>query len=338
MDLFRKMFGKTSEEATEKEAPKATAIETPQSPVLKVEALIEPDGIDPTTQPVSVPPPKSKAQPAPRQLNDNVTQQLASDMLTTTNSSCITFGQSSDIGLVRSNNQDAAMSFFFTSATADDRPDFGIFIVADGMGGHHDGEKASAIAAKTVTTHLTQNVYIPILGGNADIPPISEVMVTAVQKANNDIIKHVPEGGTTVTAVGVLGDLAYIAHVGDSRAYLITKDNIEQITRDHSLVQRLIELDQITQDEVHDHPQKNVLYRALGQNDNVEVDISTRRLPPNSRILICSDGLWGLVAEKDLFEIAMNHSDPQQACEKLVALANTNGGTDNITAIILKIS
>lgn len=338
MDLFRKMFGKTSEEAPEKETQKTPAVEIPQSPVVKMDAPIESDGIDPTTQPVSVPPPKPKAQPAPRQLNDNVTQQLASDMLTTTNSSCITFGQSSDIGLVRSNNQDAAMSFFFTSATADDRPDFGIFIVADGMGGHHDGEKASAIAVKTVTTHLTQNVYLPILSGNTDVPPISEVMVMAVQKANNDIIKHVPEGGTTVTAVGVLGDLAYIAHVGDSRAYLITKDNIEQITRDHSLVQRLIELDQITQDEVHDHPQKNVLYRALGQNDNVEVDISTRRLPPNSRVLICSDGLWGLITEKDLFEIAMNHTDPQQACEKLVALANTNGGTDNITAIILKIS
>jgi len=330
------MFGKTSEESTEKETPKAPVIETPQATVMN-DNPSDVEGLDPTTQPVSVPPPKPKAHLG-RQLNDNVTQQLASDMLATTNSSYITFGQSSDIGLVRSNNQDAAMSFFFTSATADDRPDFGIFIVADGMGGHHDGEKASAIAVKTVTTHLTQNVYLPILSGNTDVPPISEVMVSAVQKANNEIIKHVPEGGTTVTAVGVLGDLAYIAHVGDSRAYLITKDNIEQITRDHSLVQRLIELDQITQDEVHDHPQKNVLYRALGQNDSVEVDISTRRLPPNSRILICSDGLWGLITEKDLFEIAMNNTDPQQACEKLVALANTNGGTDNITAIILKIS
>ncbi len=336
MDLFRKMFGKTSEEAIEKETPKAPVIETPQATAMN-DNPSDVEGLDPTTQPVSVPPPKPKSQLA-RQLNDNVTQQLASDMLATTNSSYITFGQSSDIGLVRSNNQDAAMSFFFTSATADDRPDFGIFIVADGMGGHHDGEKASAIAVKTITTHLTQNVYLPILSGNTDVPPISEVMVSAVQKANSEIIKHVPEGGTTVTAVGVLGDLAYIAHVGDSRAYLITKDNIEQITRDHSLVQRLIELDQITQDEVHDHPQKNVLYRALGQNDSVEVDISTRRLPPNSRILICSDGLWGLITEKDLFEIAMNNTDPQQACEKLVALANTNGGTDNITAIILKIS
>jgi serine/threonine protein phosphatase PrpC len=336
MDLFRKMFGKTSEEASAKEMPKSQTAEVPQTPVANSQ-LAEVDGIDPTTQPVNVPPPVVKSAP-PRIIADNVTQQLASDLLTGSNSSHITFGQSSDIGLVRSNNQDAAMSFFFTSTTADDRPDFGIFVVADGMGGHHDGEKASAITAKTVTTHLTQNVYLPILGGNADVPPISEVMVTAVQKANSEIIKHVPEGGTTVTAVGVLGDLAYIAHVGDSRAYLVTKDNIEQITRDHSLVQRLIELDQITQDEMHDHPQKNVLYRALGQNDSVEVDITTRRLPPNSRVLICSDGLWGLVTEKDLFEIAMNNSDPQQACEKLVALANTNGGPDNISVILLKIS
>ncbi len=336
MDLFRKMFGKTSEEASEKEMLKSQTAEVPQIPVANSHPA-EVEGIDPTTQPVNVPPPVTKSAP-PRIIADNVTQQLASDLLTGSNSSHITFGQSSDIGLVRSNNQDAAMSFFFTSATADDRPDFGIFVVADGMGGHHDGEKASAITAKTVTTHLTQNVYLPILGGNTDVPPISEVMVAAVQKANSEIIKHVPEGGTTVTAVGVLGDLAYIAHVGDSRAYLVTKDNIEQITRDHSLVQRLIELDQITQDEMHDHPQKNVLYRALGQNDSVEVDITTRRLPPNSRVLICSDGLWGLVTEKDLFEIAMNNSDPQQACEKLVALANTNGGPDNISVILLKIS
>jgi len=342
MDLFRKMFGKTSEEATDKEVVKSqkpVVIEQPEiiASIENTEPVSDVEGIDPTTQPVSVPPPTPKA-PSQQIISDYVTQQLASDMLTTTNSSYIIFGQSSDVGLVRSNNQDATMSFFFTSATADERPDFGVFIVADGMGGHHDGEKASALAAKTVTNHLIQKFFMPILTGNSDVPPISEMMVTAVQKANSEIIKYVPEGGTTVTAVSVLGDLAYIAHVGDSRAYLITKDNIEQITRDHSLVQRLIELDQITQDEVHDHPQKNVLYRALGQNDSVEVDISTRRLPPNSRILICSDGLWGLLTEKDLFEIAMNNADPQQACEKLVALANTNGGTDNITAIILKIS
>lgn len=344
MDLFRKMFGKLSEEATNKEDAKPQrSVDEPQQQTTTNAgnndgmANADIEGIDPTTQPVSVLPSTPKA-PPPQAIGDYVTQHLSSDVLATTNSSFITFGQFSDVGLVRNNNQDATMSFFFTSLTADERPDFGVFIVADGMGGHHDGEKASSIAVKTVTNYLIQHVYMPILIGNTDVPPISEVMVSAVQKANSEIIKQVPEGGTTVTAVSVLGDLAYVAHVGDSRAYLITKDSIEQITRDHSLVQRLIELDQITRDEVQDHPQKNVLYRALGQNDNVEVDISTRRLPHNSRVLICSDGLWGLVTEKDLFEIAMNTPDPQQACEKLVALANSNGGTDNISIVLLKIS
>ena len=139
-------------------------------------------------------------------------------------------------------------------------------------------------------------------------------------------------------AVAIVGDLAHFAHVGDSRAYLITRDGLEQITRDHSLVQRLIELGQLTEEEAKDHPQKNVLYRALGQNESLEVDALTRRLPAESRLLICSDGLWGLVEEREIFEVAINTADPQQACNKLVDLANGGGGNDNITVIILKIS
>jgi protein phosphatase len=137
--------------------------------------------------------------------------------------------------------------------------------------------------------------------------------------------------------VAVIGDLAYVVHVGDSRVYLITKDGIEQITRDHSLVQRLIELGQLTQEEAGVHNQRNVLYRALGQSDQLEVDALTRRLPPNSRLMLCSDGLWNMVNEQEVIEIAMKHSNPQEACDKLVALANTHGGTDNITAILLQI-
>jgi len=126
--------------------------------------------------------------------------------------------------------------------------------------------------------------------------------------------------------------------VGDSRVYLITKENgVEQITRDHSLVQRLIELDQLTREEANVHPQKNVLYRALGQSDSLEVDALTRRLPPNSKIMLCSDGLWNMLNEDEIGEISLKSTNPQEACDKLVALANTHGGTDNITAIILQI-
>ncbi|MGQ9887076.1 MAG: PP2C family protein-serine/threonine phosphatase [Aggregatilineales bacterium] len=270
---------------------------------------------------------------------DVVTRPLQPEAVISTRNEHITFGQSTDVGMVRSNNQDAVLSFFFTSSSAENRPDFGLFVVADGMGGHQDGEKASAMTARIVASYVTSNIYLPMLTDNdaLDQPPVAETLVAAVQKANADVIAKVPDGGTTLTAVAVVGDLAYIVHVGDSRVYLITRDGVEQITRDHSLVQRLIELDQITPEEGVNHPQKNVLYRALGQSETLEVDTITRRLPPNSRLLLCSDGLWNQVTEPEISEIAMGNYSPQQACDKLVALANTRGGTDNITAILLYI-
>jgi protein phosphatase len=178
-----------------------------------------------------------------------------------------------------------------------------------------------------------------MLGSDDDTErvPVTESMIAAVQKANADIIAQVPDGGTTLTAVAVIGDLAYVAHVGDSRIYLVTKDSIEQITRDHSLVQRYVELKLLTPEEASVHAQKNVLYRALGQSESLEVDALTRRLPPNSKLMLCSDGLWNLVTEEEIADIISNHSNPQEACDKLVALANAHGGTDNITVILLRI-
>lgn len=249
------------------------------------------------------------------------------------------FGQATDVGVLRPNNQDAMFSFFSTARSSDDWPDFGLFIVADGMGGHHDGEKASAITTRVVSSEVISTVFLPLLHGDNDASqmPLSEAMVEAVQKANAEIVNRVPEGGTTVTAVAVIGDLACVAHVGDSRVYQINHKSIEKITRDHSLVQRLIELDQLTPEEASEHPQKNVLYRALGQADTLEVDISTRRLPPGSHLLICSDGLWNQVPESEIKDIIAHTADPQEACNQLVALANNKGGIDNVTMILLRL-
>lgn len=253
----------------------------------------------------------------------------------------LVFGQSSDQGMVRTNNQDSAISFFFTGVSVEKQPDFGLFVVADGMGGHHFGEKASALTARVVASRVLNNIYMPLLENryenSADQPTISEALTDAVKSANRMVLTDVPDAGTTLTAIVVMGNVAHIAHVGDSRAYLITKDgNIEQITRDHSLVQRLIELNQITLEESLEHPQRNVLYRAIGQNTDLEVDTLTRRLPNASHVLICSDGLWSLIEEADILEILRDHADPQIACDKLVALANENGGHDNITAVLIK--
>lgn len=261
----------------------------------------------------------------------------------------VMFGQASDTGMVRDNNQDAVLSFFSTSETVEEQPDFGVFVVADGMGGHSHGERASAIATRVVATQMMTSIYLPLLQGDnlndADRPTIAESLIYAVKDANEKILDTIKgtdeQTGTTVTALVVIDNWAHLAHVGDSRAYLIGQSgdggNIEQITRDHSLVQRLIELGQLQPEEAEEHPKRNVLYRAVGQHDELEVDTLSRRLQPGNCVLLCSDGLWGLIDEADLKDTVLNTPDPQEACEKLVALANASGGTDNITAIVLKI-
>ena len=251
-------------------------------------------------------------------------------------------GQRSDVGQVRDNNQDAISSFTSVISSVEEKADFGLFIVADGMGGHEDGEKASGFAARIVAKNVLNDLYLPMLadtyGGSSDHQPVTEVLKQAVQKANDHISVHVPDGGTTVTSVTIVGNMAYIAHVGDSRAYLINRDGIEQLTRDHSLVQRLIELGQLTPEEAVEHPQRNVLYRAIGQGDVLDVDALTRQLLPGSYLLICSDGLWNLVSNEEILSLVLNHgSNTQLACQSLVDLANERGGTDNISVIIVRI-
>jgi PPM family protein phosphatase len=250
------------------------------------------------------------------------------------------YGLGSDIGMVRSNNQDSLFAMFSSTVSVEGQPDFGLFVVADGMGGHHDGERASAIAVRIIAKHVIDNFYRSLVGAaspDADRPIISEVLGEAFQKANETVSGEIPEGGTTVTAAALLGDLLYVAHVGDSRAYLINADGIEQITRDHSLVQRLIELDQLTPEEAAAHPQRNVLYRAIGQSENLEVDVLTHRLPSGARLLMCSDGLWNQVPEANLLQIVQSTRSPQEACDHLITLANDRGGPDNITVVLVQV-
>jgi PPM family protein phosphatase len=249
-----------------------------------------------------------------------------------------TFGQVSDVGKSRSNNQDAAYSFFSTGSSANRIPDIGVFIVADGMGGHQDGEKASAIAVQTVSSYILDRLYMPLIKGKErDDAPITEILENAIQNANLEVTRALEDGGTTVTCVVTIGDLAYIGHVGDSRMYLIHGGKIEQLSRDHSWVQRLIELDQLTPEEATEHPNKNLLYRALGQSEMIEVDTSMRRVPANARIVLCSDGLWGQVQDREILEVVSTVPNAQDACRQLIDLANSRGGIDNITVVILQL-
>jgi len=269
---------------------------------------------------------------------DGATRPLPQDaFLELTPLTHLVFGQATDIGRVRANNQDAVYSFFATGRSTDNLPDFGLFIVADGMGGHSAGEVASDMTVRTVSTEVLTNLYFPQLDarGLSTEQPLTEILADAIQQANLQIMAQVPDGGTTASACVVIGDRAYIAHVGDSRIYLFHHGKLDQLTRDHSLVQRLIELDQISTEEAAGHPQKNVLYRALGKHEAIEVDTLTRRLPPGASLLLCSDGLWNEVSDEEMMEVMSRHRNPQEACQKLIALANSRGGIDNVTAILL---
>jgi protein phosphatase len=251
----------------------------------------------------------------------------------------LTYGIASDVGIVRDNNEDACFGMQWHSITVDDRPDFGLFIVADGMGGHLDGERASGVAVQTLASEMIDNIYVPLLKDfNAgSTPTILEALVNASDKANRAVIKRVPGGGTTLSAVAIVGNLAYLVHVGDSRAYLLHKDKMEQLTTDHTLVQRLIEMQELTLEEAEHYPQKNVLYRAIGQNEQLKMQRLIRTLPAGSNMLICTDGLWDMLEDDTIRRVTAESNSAQEACDSLVRLANARGGTDNITVIVFKV-
>ena len=251
----------------------------------------------------------------------------------------LSYGIASHVGRLRANNEDACFGMHLNAITVDDRPDFGFFIVADGMGGHLDGERAAGIAVQTLAAEMLERVYTPMLRNfNASSSPaILDSLVSAAERANLAVVQHVPGGGTTLSAVAIVGNLAYLAHVGDSRAYLVHGEIIEQLTTDHTLVQRLIQMKELTPEQAANYPQKNVLYRAIGQNEELKIERMIRTLPSGARIVICTDGLWDLVDDDTICKIARSAGTPQAACDRLVKLANERGGTDNISVIVLKL-
>ena len=246
-------------------------------------------------------------------------------------------GKLSDVGLERERNEDSFYAIESLIHHEFGQEPFGLFIVADGMGGHQRGEVASSLAVRITANTILEEIYLPYLTNNqnANNRPLNEALVAAVRNANTAVQKEVPDGGTTLTAALVMGNNAYIAHVGDSRAYVIKQGEIKQITQDHSLAQRLEDLGQASAEEITQV--QNVLYRAIGQGSSVEVDTYIQHLPAGASLLLCSDGLWGQVKDKNLLDVFTSASTPQAACEQLIKMANDNGGPDNITAIIVSI-
>lgn len=174
---------------------------------------------------------------------------------------------------------------------------------------------------------------------------IEDRLRTAVQEANRAILSYGDRKtsarglGSTVTVALIQNDQVYIANVGDSRTYLLRDHQLTALTQDHSLVAKLVESKQITAEDVYTHPQRNLIYRSLGAgHKTIEVDVFHETLRPGDKLLLCSDGLWEMVHHQDLENLINEQSNPQVICDKLIALANENGGEDNITAIVIDIS
>jgi protein phosphatase len=249
-------------------------------------------------------------------------------------------GCAQSIGKQRDHNEDALFTLTTTLTTDFSNVPFGLYIVADGMGGHQHGEVASGIAIRSMSSYIIRKLYTPLLSPKPRPPEESllEIMQEGVQDAHRAITRQVPGGGTTLTAALILGNQMTIAHVGDSRAYLINENGtIESLTRDHSLVKRLVELGQITTDEAAVHPQRNVLYRALGQGEPFDPDINSLQTPEAGSLLLCSDGLWSVVPEETIKRLVQESQRPEEACRNLIEAANDAGGPDNISAILIRL-
>ena len=214
-----------------------------------------------------------------------------------------------------------------------------LFIVADGMGGAAAGELASEMA--------TQNIYeqlVRLWGGEKETTPqrFAYRLKEAVEVANSHIhayAKAHPEVrgmGTTTTAVGVLGDQVYLTQVGDSRAYLIRNGRAHQLTKDQSLMQRLVEAGELTEEEAAKSERRNIILQALGPDPKVRVDLTFQELRRGDLLVLYSDGLSGQVAKEEIAEIASREQDLWAACDRLIALANERGGPDNITVVIAR--
>jgi len=244
------------------------------------------------------------------------------------------------VGKQRDHNEDSLFTLTTSLVTDSTQIPFGLYIVADGMGGHQHGELASGLAVRAVSGYILRKLYLPLFGLRPEMPAesLQEIMQEAVMEGHRAIVKEVVNSGTTLTAAVIFGDQLMVSHVGDSRAYAIYPDgNFKILTRDHSLVKRLEELGQITSEEAAVHPQRNVLYRALGQTDPFEPDSSSFPLPRGGHLLLCSDGMWGLVSNEEIVSTVRSNPKPEIACQKLVEAANDAGGPDNITVVLIHI-
>ena len=234
-------------------------------------------------------------------------------------------GIKSDVGIVRELNEDYAMYI--------EKENFKLYVVADGMGGHNAGEVASKMATEKIISYIEKK----FTDENKE-----EILKRAVLYANEEVYNFSRNDekytgmGTTLTACLITNDFIQIANVGDSSCFGIRKEHIEKITRDHSLVQELLDLGTINEEEAARHPQKNVITRAIGTKDWVDVDVFKLKPGKFKFLMLCSDGLSNEVSKADILAVINEVDNLNSACEKLVNIAKSRGGRDNITVMLFE--
>jgi len=230
-------------------------------------------------------------------------------------------------GMQRKNNEDS----IYTGG--ENAPVKNVFIVADGMGGHNAGEVASSLAIDTFVEYIKENY---------DSENLLDILVEGVVKANKVVFEEAVNNenengmGTTFTCVCIEDKKLYAVHVGDSRIYILGKEGLKQITNDHSFVMEMVKQGRITLEEARIHPKRNIITRAVGTEKSIDVDTIIKEIKEDDIILMCSDGLYGMVSDADMEKIISESKDIKQCVETLILKANENGGKDNISAIIIR--
>ncbi|WP_028545067.1 Stp1/IreP family PP2C-type Ser/Thr phosphatase [Paenibacillus taiwanensis] len=236
----------------------------------------------------------------------------------------------SDVGLVRAVNEDRAYTGILTNG-------YTLAIVADGMGGHQAGDIASTLAVDTVVRELSS------LPEHLEENERGQALKHAILRANDTVYQIASQDekynhmGTTIVAAFLKGKSGVIGHIGDSRAYLINRNRIQQLTEDHSLVYELMKSGQISAEEAERHPRRNVLTRALGTDNQVQVDLNALQLTEGESLLLCSDGLTNMVSVADIWSTVIDPSLPLEVrADRLIEQAIEAGGEDNVTVVLLQ--
>ena len=273
-------------------------------------------------------------------------------------------GHFTDVGLVRELNEDSVLALNLTQYYESVQTQIGVYVVSDGMGGEAAGEVASRVTVRAIAEWVTEKLIsaslkstreeriaapthtgglrLAIADGNE--MATTEMLRTAVVAANREVMAYARAHsearglGATATVAMIVGDILSIAHVGDSRCYLLSGDRLEQLTEDHSLVQKMINTGNLSRSEARVHPYRNVIYRSIGADEHLEIDIVRRRLSSGDIIMLCSDGLNGMLSDDQIRDILLVNPDPNAAAKELVVAANAAGGEDNTSVLVVRMT